>query len=91
MPRSSEDERIPYGWDEETSVLVDWFLAAELKEEPFRLRSGVEVKETAKFYQALKNDVEQGVEGVRARTGALQEDLRALFDLFGNEEKAGSP
>ena len=91
MPRRSQDEAILYGWDEETSGLVDWFLAADLKEERFLLTSGVEVTEAAKFYQVLKHDIGQGVEGARARTGALQEDLRALFDLFGNEEKRPHP
>ena len=80
-----------YSWDEETSVLVDWFLETDLPEEPFRLRRGVEVAHPAKFYEVLKNDIAQGVEGARARTGALQEDLRCLFDLFSNEEEPHNP
>ena len=76
-----------YSWDEETSVLIAWFLETRLPEEPFRLRSGVEVAKPGKFFEVLKNDIAQGVEGARARTGALQEDLRCLFDLFGKEEE----
>ena len=91
MARRSEDEPIMYAWDEETSVLVDWFLETDLPEEPFRLRRGVEVAHPTKFYEVLKNDIAQGVEGARARTGALQEDLRCLFDLFGNEERQNNP
>jgi hypothetical protein len=80
-----------YAWDEETSVLVDWFLETDLPEEPFRLRRGVEVAQPAKFFEVLKNDIAQGVGGARARTGALQEDLRCLFDLFGNVEEPDNP
>jgi hypothetical protein len=76
-----------YGWDEETSVLVDWFLETDLPAEPFRLKRGVEVAQPGKFYEVLKNDIGQGVEGARARTGALQEDLRYLFDLFASKER----
>jgi hypothetical protein len=75
-----------YAWDEETSLLVDWFLAADPPAKRFRLKPGVEVTEPDKFCEGLKNDIAQGVEGARARTGALQDDLRALFDLFANEE-----
>ena len=69
-------------WDEQTSGLIDWFVSADLPVAPFRLRSGVEVTDPQKFYTSLRNDIEQGVEGARARTGALQEDLEGLFDLF---------
>ena len=80
-----------YAWDEETSVLVDWFLETDLPEGPFRLKRGVEVGQPGKFYEVLKNDVAQGVDGARARTGALQEDLRCLFDLFGSKERPENP
>ena len=80
-----------YSWDEETSALVDWFLTTDLPGEPFRLRSGVEVTEPKRFYNSLRKDIDQGAEGARARTGALQEDLQHLFDLFGNEEKPRKP
>ena len=91
MARRSEGQPTMYAWDEETSVLVDWFLETDLPEEPFRLKRGVEVGQPRKFYEVLKNDIAQGVDGARARTGALQEDLRCLFDLFGNQEGRDNP
>jgi hypothetical protein len=72
-----------YSWDEQTSGLIDWFLSASLPATPFRLRTGVEVTNPQKFYASLRNDIEQGVDGARARSGALQEDLECLFDRFG--------
>jgi hypothetical protein len=91
VPKRPDNEPVMYSWDEATSALVDWFLTTDLPREPFRLRSGVEVTKPGNFYNSLKNDIEQGVEGARARTGALQEDLEDLFDLFGNEEGPGNP
>jgi len=85
MARKSESQPTMYAWDEETSVLVDWFFETVLPEEPFRFRRGVEVAQPGKFCEVLKNDISQGVEGARARTGALQEDLRCLFDMFGRK------
>ena len=86
MRKKPEDEPTLYSWDEQTSALVDWFDSAELPVTPFRLRSGVEVSDPQRFYTSLRNDIEQGVGGARARTGALQEDLEGLFDLFNNAE-----
>ena len=86
MQKRQDDEQIPYSWDEQTSALVDWFVSAELPGAPFRLRSGVEVADPQKFYTSLKNDIEQGVKGARTRTGALQEDLESLFDLFSDSD-----
>ena len=82
MAKKPEDEPTLYSWDEQTSQLIEWFDSADLPVEPFRLRSGVEIKAPEKFYTSLRNDIEQGVRGARARTGALQEDLEGLFDLF---------
>ena len=91
MKKNAQDEPKMYAWDEETSVLVDWFLSAHPPAKPFRLKPGVEVTEPGKFYEGLKKDIVEGVEGARARAGALQDDLRALFDLFANEEGSDTP
>ena len=86
MPKRPDDEATLYSWDEQTSTLIDWFDSADLPVTPFRLRSGVEVTDPQRFYTSLKNDIELGVEGARALTGALQEDLEGLFDLFNDAE-----
>lgn len=91
MQKRPDDESTLYSWDEQTSVLIDWFHSADLPVAPFRLRSGVEVTAPKKFYTSLRNDIEQGVKGARARTGALQEDLEGLFDLFKDAEGPGGP
>ncbi len=82
MDRKGSDDQTPYSWDEQTAALIDWFEDADLPTVPFRLRSGVEVTDPNQFYASLRNDIRQGVQGARARTGALQEDLEGLFDLF---------
>ena len=89
MQKRPDDEPTLYSWDEQTSALIDWFDSADLPVEPFRLRSGVEVTDPQKFYTSLRNDIEQGVKGARARTGALQEDLEGLFDRFNDMGGAG--
>jgi hypothetical protein len=82
MQKRPDDEPTMHSWDEHTSALIEWFDSADLPAAPFRLRSGVEVAQPQKFYTSLRNDIEQGVQGPRALTGALQEDLEGLFDLF---------
>jgi hypothetical protein len=86
MLKRPDDEPTLYSWDEQTSSLIDWFDSADLPVAPFRLRRGVEVTDPQRFYTSLRNDIEQGVGGARARTGALQEDLEGLFDLFNDAE-----
>ena len=88
MKKEPEGEPGVYVWDEQTSLLIDWFLLQELPLLSFRLRSGVEVVDPEKFYASLRSDIEQGIEGARARTGAMQEDLENLFDRFSGAEKA---
>ncbi len=86
MQKRQDDEPTMYSWDEQTSALIDWFGSANLPVAPFRLRSGVEVTDPQRFYASLRDDIEQGVGGARARTGALQEDLEGLFDRFNDGE-----
>ena len=89
MQKRTDDEPTLYSWDEQTSALIDWFDSADLPVAPFRLRSGVDVAEPQRFYTSLRNDIEQGVGGARTRTGALQEDLEGLFDLFNDAGGTG--
>jgi hypothetical protein len=91
MKKRQESEPVPYSWDEETAVLIDWFRTADLPDEPFSLRRGVKVAVPKKFRASLEDDIAQGVRGARARTEALQEDLQNLFDLFGQGGDPDSP
>ena len=91
MKKTQTMERTVFSWDEETSALVDWFLTADLPKEPFRLSCGEEVTDPESLYGSLQNDIAQGTEGARARSGTLQEDLQNLFDLFENDQKPETP
>jgi len=51
--------------------------------EPFELSPGRRVTDPATFYARLTLDTLAGPGGPRARTGALQEDLEAVFRAMG--------
>lgn len=91
MKKKQEADPVLYSWDEETAVLIDWFPTAALPDKRFSLRRGVKVTAPQKFRASLEDDIAQGIRGARARTGALQEDLRNLFDMFGQEVDPDSP
>ncbi len=57
---------------------VTWFLNAELPQEPFSLSLWEFICNPKKYYDFLKLDIAFGPEGPRARTGALQNDLKRL-------------
>ncbi len=70
-------------WGEEEGELVGWFLStSSLPTEPFQLNGAVRVCDPLKFYAYLRENISCGSKGVRARFGALQQDLRDLKDLF---------
>ena len=78
----------PSSWTREDEILIDWFLSATiLPEAPFQLNGGVKVLDPQKYYAALRNDIEQGPKGPRARYGALQGELLILKRLV---ESGGS-
>ncbi|MNS04546.1 hypothetical protein D3C72_359090 [compost metagenome] len=77
-----EDE----AWDEETAWLLDWQATAPTPPEAFWLRDGIWVSDPARFMARLRADAAHGPGGPRARTGAFQADLQALWGLFGGED-----
>jgi hypothetical protein len=80
----------PPTWSQEMTDLITWFTAAagQLPQEPFALSPCAMVDDPARFYVALNVDITTGPAGARARTGALQQDLRRLRQLFGTSEDA---
>lgn len=68
-------------WTVETRRHLDWFLSAELPTDPYRL-GPVTVDQPQKFYEAIQGEIENGPDGPRARSGALQKDLRRLYEHF---------
>lgn len=69
-------------WPADVKSLLDWFMISPTPEAPFQLTSCVRVVNSELFYGALRRDIEAGPRGARARTGALQADLRALRAKF---------
>ncbi len=75
-------------WGAEIAALIAWFLGTHPPSEPFELYQGVTVLRPDRFWEFLKGDIAGGPAGARARTGALQKDLRRLTELFGSPSTA---
>ena len=73
----------PIIWGDALTVWISWFMEAEPPMEPFELHKAVMVARPALFWKALKGDVLAGPAGPRAQTGAMQADIKRLFELFG--------
>jgi hypothetical protein len=67
-------------WDTESAALIAFFWAARerLPVRPFQLTRWQFIRDPAQWYAALEANIAAGPRGVRARMGALQEDLRLL-------------
>lgn len=63
-------------------------LPGTMTPDPFTLRTGSRVTDPVRFARRLRADVAQGPDGPRARTGALQQDLRLLYQMFAVQEAA---
>lgn len=73
------------GWPEGVAELVAWadgLEADDLPPAPFALRPGIKVSASALWLASLREDIAAGPRGPRARTGALQDDLRALREAI---------
>lgn len=72
---------------QEREQALAWFLATPtLPSRPFRLNRWTEIINPAGFYESLHLDISQGSAGPRARYGALQDDLLALYKMFGDNQ-----
>ena len=69
-------------WDAETQRLIDWFSTTTPPAEPFELCQGVTILDPARWWQSIRSDIECGANGPRARYGAVQGDLRRLYQRF---------
>lgn len=76
-------------WDGEDAYLIAWLATALPPSEPFTLSSGRYVSDPALWLARLQADAAKGPRGPRARTGALQDDVRAVYRLM-NSEAAGA-
>ena len=68
-------------WGPETGLHVLYLLYEAVPLEPFRLDQARFVRDPFTFLVRLYRDVQVGPQGPRARTGALQEDLRLLYSI----------
>ncbi len=73
-------------WDAEMLTLVRWFLTAHPPTEPFDLCRGVTVIKPTLWWGVMRCELVLGPQGTpRARTGALQSDLKKLAALMKRE------
>ena len=77
--------KVDEGWDPETAVLISWFLKTEPPAQPFELQQAVYIARPANYWAYLRADISAGPRRARGRTGALQDDLRRLHQLFGRD------
>lgn len=70
-------------WDPETLELIRRFRGIGPAEKPFDLRSGCSVIDPVKFHQMLREELDLGPRGARARMGAVQSDLRDYMRIRG--------
>jgi len=72
-------------WAPETVALIEWFLETPPPEAPFELQQAVTIVRPAHYWEYLKADIKAGPNRARGKTGALQGDLRRLYQLFGGD------
>ncbi len=70
-------------WDDEMAELIVWFLQTPPPTGPFELCRGVTILRPTQYWTYLKADIARGPGRARGFTGALQDDLRKLYELFG--------
>jgi len=83
----SEAIEVLKGWQGADKKLIDQFLLLPVPEAPFYLNPWTRVQEPGKFYAAIRRDIDRGVAGPRAKTGALVEDIERLIKLSSCKDK----
>ncbi len=84
-------EALAAEWDAEMLTLIRWFLGTHPPTEPFELSKGVTIIRPALWWTATRRELVLGPQGTpRARTGALQEDLRRLAALMNRQPTTSS-
>jgi len=74
---TEKEQRIPPMTDADKE-LIDWFLSADLPQEPFDLDCARRVLNPVKFYASLHQEIESRLSSPRWRCGATQGDLKVL-------------
>jgi len=76
--KSQPQAKVTASWPPEDQALLDWFLPLDPPTEPFYLEAHRHIVNPEKFFQSLRQDIETGHTGSRAKMGTLQCDLRKL-------------
>lgn len=77
----------------EMQELVNWALALkpeDLPEVPFILHQAQTVVDREKFLRFIQRDLEKGPQGTRARLGTIQEDVKALWKIYYEDQSKNS-
>lgn len=70
-------------WGAETARLIRWFRTTAPPAEPFELMPGVVIADPTLWWPSIASDIQAGPRVARGLTGALQADLKRLYDRFG--------
>lgn len=70
-------------------ILVDWFFTASLPTQPFDLDSARRVFDPAKFFAAIRREIDGRQSSPRWKCGATQSDLRRLRAINISDDSKG--
>ena len=70
-------------WDPETAKLIRWFMGTEPPSGPFELQLAVYIARPGLYWAYLRQNIADGPSRARGKTGALRDDLKRLYQLFG--------
>ena len=69
-------------WGIEMQELIEWYRATPKPTGPFYLENHQHIMDPEKFFSSLRQEIQTGPTGPRARMGALQSDLQKLKAYF---------
>jgi hypothetical protein len=69
-------------WPGDCQAIIDWLITLEPPREPFNLEPHRNIVDPAKFFSALRIDIEAGPDGARGKRGALIHDLMTLKKIL---------
>ena len=72
-------------WDPETAKLISWFMGTKPPSGHFELQQAVTIAHPSRYWEYVRGDINAGPRRGRGKTGALQDDLRRLHQLFGSK------
>lgn len=77
----------PKTWNPEIKSLIERFKKAPLPPLNVDLEPGVKIVNPKLWRECILSDIAAGPDGPRAKTGALQDELKAFFNTLGSSER----